>query len=122
MSLFTFFVDFDSGNETYCDPETLPVPNHLLGNKPLPKAPSEKPLPPSPTRHRDTDDSFDDSGSDDANDYDDPQDDWGVVQRARRGSHAVLNPDAYLALEDLDMNQTYQDVSDHIFRANQHEG
>ena len=88
----------------------MPVsPQHRIAPK-LPAAP-QKSLPPPPS---DEESDAGDSGDDSGHDYEDPLEEMrpsAKMLSLRRGSQPVLNPDAYLALQDMDLNSTYQDVS-----------
>jgi len=103
--------DSDSDSDAYCDPESLPVsPQHRIAPK-LPAAP-QKSLPPPPS---DEESDAGDSGDDSGHDYEDPLEEMrpsAKMLSLRRGSQPVLNPDAYLALQDMDLNSTYQDPAE----------
>lgn len=111
--IFILLLDTDSDSDAYCDPESIPEPLRYRVQPNVPSAP-QKALPPPPSGELSEGEGSDDSG----HDYEDPVVDItpsGRVLSLRRGSHPVLNPDAYLALQELDLNATYQDVSFSIF-------
>ena len=91
----------DSDSDAYCDPESIPA---MTNKSIVPMAP-QKSLPAPPAEDSEA------SSSDD--DYQDPAEELSVPRHLslRRGSQPVFNPDAYLALEDIDMDSMYQDVS-----------
>ena len=110
----SILADSDSDSDAYCDPETLPdSPQHRMQAK-FPLAP-QRSLPPPPSGEgSEAEGSDEDSG----HDYEDPSEEMRQSAKAlslRRGSHPVLNPDAYLALQEMELDSTYQDVSLSIF-------
>ena len=106
----SILADSDSDSDAYCDPESLPhSPQHQIHAK-IPIAP-QKSLPPPPSG---AGSGAEDSDEDSGHDYEDPSEEMrqsAKVLSLRRGSHPVLNPDAYLALQEMELDSTYQDVS-----------
>ena len=97
--------DPDSDSDAYCDPETIPDPPRLLH----PPAAPQKSLPPPPCCNGGDSEDSDDSG----HDYEDPPENIRPSARVvslRRSSQPVLNPDAYLALDEMEVSSSYQDV------------
>ena len=83
----------------------------------VPLAPQKSlPLPP-PEEGNDKDTSDEEND----NDYEDPTEDLRHQPRhvsLRRASQPVLNPDAYLSLQEMDLDSLYQDVSKLLFLIN----